>query len=169
MLIRKIVEDDNAAVADVIRSVMTEHGAVGEGFSIQDAEVDTMYQAYQGPRTIMYVIEHQAEVAGCGGLGPLVGGESNVCELKKMYFKPQIRGQGLGRILGEMLIVDARRLGYRQIYIETLASMQAANQLYQKLGFERRDEKLGDTGHCGCDTFYDMHIDAPSVDPSLLA
>ncbi|MEM7476231.1 MAG: GNAT family N-acetyltransferase [Planctomycetota bacterium] len=169
MIIRKIRQDDNPAVADIIRQVMTEHGAVGEGYSIEDPEVDAMHQAYASRDAIFYVLEVDGTVVGCGGLGPLKGGEPGVCELKKMYFLPQARGQGAGKLLCEMLLVDAARLGYTKMYVETLASMQPANRLYAKLGFEPLEGPLGKTGHGGCDAYYQRAIDPPDIDPSLLA
>lgn len=156
--IRKIQPKDNPAVANVIRTVMMEFGAVGSGFSIQDPEVDAMYEAYQDPRAVYYVVTQAEQVRGCGGLAPLAGGEPNVCELKKMYFLPEIRGQGAGRILSELLIVEARRRNFELIYIETLERMTSANGLYQKLGFEPA-QPLGNTGHCGCDRHYTLRLD----------
>jgi putative acetyltransferase len=155
--IRKIQPEDNAAVAKVIRKVMTEFGAVGPGFSIEDPEVDSMFEAYQGPRAVYYVVTHDNQVQGCGGLAPLAGGNPTICELKKMYFMPAIRGQGAGRVLAELLIVEARRCGFESIYIETLEAMTTANRLYQKLGFEPTGSH-GNTGHCGCDRFYMLSL-----------
>lgn len=168
MLIRKIEPKDNSAVALIIRSVMTEFGAVGEGFSILDPEVDGMYEAYDNDQSTFYVVEHKNRVVGCGGVGALVGADQQVCELKKMYFLEFARGRGLGRILGEMLIADAGRLGYRTMYIETLQRLEAANRLYQKLGFERIPRSMGNTGHCGCDIYYAMRLEPIVVTPSLL-
>lgn len=168
MLIRKIQPADNPSVAAIIREVMTEFGAVGDGFSIQDAEVDAMFEAYQDPRSVFYVL-YEEQVIGCGGIARLAGGDEQTCELKKMYFQSQARGRGFGRVLGEMLVQDARRLEYRRVYIETLKTMQAANRLYQKLGFTEQSSGLGDTGHCGCDTFYVLDIDPIDLAPELLA
>ncbi len=169
MIIRKIKPEDNAAVAGIIRTVMTEIGAVGRGYSIEDPEVDAMFEAYDQPRSVFYVLEDQNELVGCGGLAQLVGAESTQCELQKMYFLPAARGQGLGKILGEMLIVDARRFEYCSIYIETLETLTVSNRLYQKLGFELLEAPEGNTGHCGCDTFYRLSIEPLQIDPSLLA
>ena len=146
---------------------MTEFGAVGPGFSIEDAEVDTMFEAYQGARSVFYVLQEN-EVVGCGGIAQLEGGDEETCELKKMYYLPQARGQGLGRLLGETLVQDARRLGYRRIYIETLASLVGANHLYKNLGFKTIDSGLGNTGHCGCDTFYLKEIEPVELAPDLM-
>lgn len=169
MLLRKIQPEDNACVATIIRAVMTEFGAVGPGYSIEDPEVDAMYEAYADDRSVFYVLQEGANIVGCGGLSQLKGCPQEVCELQKMYFLPSARGQGLGRLLGETLLLDARRLGYRRAYVETLERMRVARQLYQKLGFSRLQQCLGNTGHSGCDAFYTMELEPFEVDPSLLA
>lgn len=169
MLIRKIEKPDNGVVADIIQTVMTEFGAVGEGYSIEDREVHEMYEAYSSPSSVYYVIEDNRKVIGGGGIAPLAGSAARdaTCELKKMYFLEEARGNGYGKLLGEMLLVDAARKGFRRIYIETLESMNVANKLYQSLGFVRSDQ-LGNTGHCGCDIYYVKELEAPQIDASLL-
>lgn len=54
-VIRKIKPEDNPIIARIIRTVMPQFGASGDGFAIKDAEVDTMYEAYSQPRSIYYV------------------------------------------------------------------------------------------------------------------
>ena len=169
MLIRKIRPGDDAEVAQIIRVVMAEFNATGHGFTIEDAEVDAMYDAYAGGRAVFYVLQEKNELVGCGGIAQLQGGGDQVCELKKMYFYERARGKGLGKLLAEMLIVDARRFGYAKMYIETLKQMKAACQLYQSLGFQLRDSCLGNTGHSGCDAFYALDLEPQEIDPSLLA
>ena len=152
-LIRPIRREDNAAVARIIRDVMTEFGAVGCSFSIADPEVDTMCDAYPAPAAAFYVVERGGRVLGCGGMGPLVGGPPGVCELRKMYFLPELRGIGMGtRLLG--LILDAaRQAGYDRCYLESLGSMSDARRLYLKHGFRPLDAPLGNTGHSGCNSW----------------
>ena len=169
MLIRKIKSEDDPVVAAIIRDVMTEFGAVGPGFSIQDAEVDQISMAYAESGSEFYVVQDRAAVVGCGGIAHLKGAAQSICELKKMYFRPQARGQGLGRLLAETLIVDAQRWGYAKVYIETLDSMSAACKLYERLGFQRLESSLGDTGHFDCDVFYGLDLEPHELDPSLLA
>ena len=87
MKIRPIEQKDNKHVAEIIRSVMTSYGAVGVGFSIEDPEVDMMYEAYSQLGAAYFVLESdEGEVIGCAGFGPLAGAESDICELKKMYY-----------------------------------------------------------------------------------
>ncbi|MCU0347451.1 MAG: GNAT family N-acetyltransferase [Saprospiraceae bacterium] len=154
--LRLIQAADNQQVANVIRTVMTEFGAVGQGYSIMDPEVDDMHGAYSGGRSAFYVVAHEksGEVLGCGGIGPLSGGDAEVCELKKMYFRPELRGLGFGQKMVAACLAKAKELGYRQCYLETLVRMEQANRLYQKMGFEKICGPMGATGHGGCDSWY---------------
>jgi len=152
-LIRPIRRDDNAAVADIIRDVMTEFGAVGCNFSISDPEVDAMFEAYPAPTAAFFVVERAGRVLGCGGLGPLAAGPSDVCELRKMYFRPELRGTGMGTRLLGVILDAAREAGYRRCYLETLGNMTDARRLYRRHGFEAMDRPLGNTGHSGCNSW----------------
>jgi putative acetyltransferase len=151
--IRPIRGEDNAAVAGIIRDVMTEFGAVGCNFSISDPEVAAMFEAYPSPTAAFFVVEHQGRVSGCGGMGPLADGPPDVCELRKMYFRPELRGTGMGTRLLAVILDAARQSGYRRCYLETLGNMDDARRLYQKHGFEVLDRPLGNTGHSGCNSW----------------
>src|SRR5688572_7439968 len=94
--IRTIEPRDEPAMAAIIRSVMPEFGATGDGFAINDPEVDWMHRAYAQPRSAYFIVELDSRVMGGGGVAPLEGGEGDTCELRKMYFLPAIRGQGAG-------------------------------------------------------------------------
>jgi putative acetyltransferase len=151
--IRKIRPDDNSAVAAIIRNVMSEFGAVGCGYSSEDAEVDSMCEAYADENSVFYVIEDQGRILGCGGMGPLLDGDPGVCELRKMYFLPELRGSGLGTTLLQLILQDARDAGFQRCYLETLASMDGARRLYLKHGFRPMEEPMGNTGHSGCNNY----------------
>ena len=91
---------------------------------------------------------------GGAGIGPLLGGPSDVCELKKMYVLREARGRGLGRQLMERSLEAARRAGYRRCYLETLEHMTEARGLYESRGFRPLDAPMGSTGHSGCNGWY---------------
>lgn len=153
--IRLIEPTDNERVAQIIRTVMTEFDCVGEGYSIEDPEVDDMYAAYQADNANFYVVVDETnQVFGCGGLAPLQGSGENTCELQKMYFLQEARGHGMGRKLMTIILDQAKSFGFQQIYLETTNRMTSAAQLYQKSGFEPIGGSLGCTGHSGCDKFY---------------
>jgi putative acetyltransferase len=157
--IRPIQPGDRTGVARLIRVVMPEFGAKGPGFAINDPEVDDMFGAYQADRSGYFVVTRTGEraspaILGGAGYAPLAGGEPDTCELRKMYFMPELRGLGLGQKLLEGCLAQARSAGFSRMYLETLAAMSQARALYERNGFQRLDRALGNTGHFGCNSFY---------------
>ncbi|HZF14894.1 MAG TPA: GNAT family N-acetyltransferase [Steroidobacteraceae bacterium] len=155
---RPIRAEDDAAVAAIIRAVMTEFSADGQGFAIHDAEVDGITAAYAIPRAAYFVVELDGRVMGGAGVAPLAGGDPGVCELRKMYFLEEIRGMRMGERLLRYCIDTARNFGYATCYLETLSGMDIAQHLYQKLGFRRLPGPLGRTGHTSCNRFYALEL-----------
>jgi putative acetyltransferase len=158
LALRPIRPEDDPAVAAIIRTVMPEFGAVGEGFAIRDPEVDFISRAYSGPRARYFVLERDGRVVGGGGVGPLAGADEGVCELRKMYFLSEARGGGMGEALVRKCIEVAREMAYRTMYLETLTGMDAAQRLYVRLGFERLTAPMGATGHHGCNRYYALAL-----------
>jgi putative acetyltransferase len=151
--IRPMEKRDRTVVTDIIRLVMTEFGAVGCGYSINDSEVDDMYAAYASIGSEFYVVELNDMVLGCGGFGPLTGGDRDTCELRKMYFRSELRGLGVGTQLLNLCLAEAAKAGFRRCYLETLDNMEQARRLYGKHGFKYLDKPMGDTGHTSCGTW----------------
>ena len=161
VILRKAVVEDAPEIARLIRDVMPEFGANGPGFAINDPEVDFIPRQYAEPRHIYYVLERAGQILGGGAIGPLSGTvEPDICEIRKMYFRPELRGLGQGERLLKLLLEDARTLGYKTAYLETLKSMTRARKLYQRLGFVPLPSPLGNTGHGGCDQWYARRVDS---------
>lgn len=156
--IRPMEKRDNPKVARLIREVMIEFQAVGEGYSIMDTEIDHMFEAYQNDQSALFVITQQEEaILGCGGIAPLPG-EPTICELKKMYFFPELRGLGFGKKMVSICLDAAKKIGYQKCYLETIDRMWQANLLYQKMGFTKLSCTLGNTGHSACEAYYSMDL-----------
>lgn len=151
---RPIKRADDGAIERVIRTVMTEFGATAEGFAIHDPEMSAMSTAYDRPGAGYWIVADGRTIIGGGGFAPLEGAPPAVCELRKMYFLPNVRGLGLGRELLERCLEAARRSGYRTCYLETLGRMTDARRLYEKAGFRLIDKPMGNTVHFGCDAWY---------------
>ena len=154
MKIRRIMQADNDAIAKIIKTVMPEFGACGEGFAINDVEVTDMFKAYQQPRSAYFVVEVSGSIIAGGGIAPLQGGEAETCELKKMYMLPPGRGKGLGQQLLSKCMEEAKHMGFRYCYLETFNTMKLAMKLYERNGFEKISGPMGSTGHFSCDVFY---------------
>ena len=145
-ILRPIEPRDDAAVATLIRTVMPEFGASGPGFAIHDAEVGAMSASYSRPRHAYFVLEHDSQVVGGGGIAPLVGGDPSVCELRKMYFLKEARGHGQGEKLLRRCLAFAKEAGYQLCYLETLTGMDKAQKLYERMGFGRIPRPWGPRG-----------------------
>ncbi len=168
--VRPIAARDAPEMARIIRRVMTEFGAVGAGYSIEDAEVDDMFAAYRASDRAFFVALRGRELFGGAGIAPLEKGPAGMCELRKMYVLDAARGLGVGRRLLELCLAAACERGFHTCYLETLATMTQARRLYEKFGFTPIASPLGCTGHHGCDAWYVLDLvrlgDTEARDPS---
>ncbi len=155
--IRRIQKKDNVKIKRIIINVSKEYQTDGEGGPVKDKELNTMFENYSEPGSAYYVITENQKVCGGAGIAPLTHRDKSICEFQKMYFLPQVRGQGLGEILMKRCIHKAADLGYKKMYIETVPQMGQAIQLYEKMGAKKISESLGKTGHHQCE--YRMVID----------
>jgi putative acetyltransferase len=137
-LIRKIEKKDNAAVAQLIRAVFDE------------LNIPKVGTAYDKPRSVYYVVEHEGKIKGVAGIAPLENEAPSICELQKMYFLPETRGKGIGSKMMAICLQSAREFGFEKCYLETMPFMHAAQKLYKKSGFEYIDAPMGCTGHTSC-------------------
>ena len=144
---------DETALSRVIRAALVEFEADRPGFAWQDPELDAMTKTYAASGWIYLVAVEGGTVLGGAGIGPLSGVEAT-CELQKMYLAPSARGKGVGWRLMDSLLKQARMLCYRQVYLETLSGMVAAQRLYRAWGFLKIEQPLGQTGHGGCDCWF---------------
>lgn len=157
--IRPIRPEDNLDVARIIRGTLTEYGANKPGFAFMDPELDCMFETYDKPRATFYVVTQNGRVVGGGGYS-LLRGETDVCELQKMYFESETRGLGLGADILARCLEGMRRDGYKGCYLETLQHMERARRLYHAFGFRPLAGPMGATGHCGCDSYYYLDLTA---------
>lgn len=157
-MVRALQPHDNPAIRDIIRTVMPEFGASGQGFAIHDAEVEDMFSAYSQKGCAYFVFEENGKVLGGGGIGPLKGGDAQTCELKKMYFLSEGRGKGMGQQVLTACLDAAKKLGYTTCYLETFNTMQLAMKLYERNDFKKISGPCGSTGHFACDIFYQKEL-----------
>ncbi len=152
-IIRKVLPEDNAALAVLIRSVLVELGVPKVGTAYEDPELDNMFSTYNKARNAYFVLEEDGEILGGAGIAPLAGEHPSICELQKMYFSPATRGLGLGKQMMDSCLAFAKENNYSLCYLETLPYMKAAQKLYRKTGFDYIDGPMGNTGHTSCNVW----------------
>ncbi|MGB5404808.1 GNAT family N-acetyltransferase [Robiginitalea sp.] len=150
VFVRTVLPEDGAQMANIIRQVLVEFNVPKKGSAFSDPSMEAFYNYYQAPRSVYWVLTDGKELWGGGGLAPLENGDSGVCELQKMYFRKEVRGQGWGARILLRALEQARAFQYRQCYLETMPYMQAAQALYQRNGFSYLDAPMGNTGHTVC-------------------
>jgi putative acetyltransferase len=98
-----------------------------------DQELAGLPGDYSPPGGRLLLATLQSELAGCVALHRFA---TDICEMKRLYLRPKFRGQGLGRILAEAMITEARQIGYRYMRLDTVGPvMKDAVAMYRKLSF----------------------------------
>ena len=102
-------------------------------FQSFDKELAELPGHYAPPDGRLLLAEYNGDLAGCVALHKL---EPGVCEMKRLYLRPQFRRKGLGRDLAERIAAEARHIGYQHMRLDTVEPiMKDAVVMYRKLGF----------------------------------
>ena len=83
---------------------------------------------------------------GCVALRPL--DEDGVCEMKRLYVRPDARGKGIGRLMVERIIQAGQAFGYETMKLDTSEDMTEARKLYESLGFTECEKYNDDPLEC---------------------
>ena len=102
-----------------------------------DNEIETLPGKYSPPDGFILLALIDKKCAGCIALKRL---GDDICEMKRLYIRPEFRNKGLGKMLIEKLIEDARGLGYTKMRLDTIEEkMKDAVKLYRSFGFYEID------------------------------
>jgi putative acetyltransferase len=99
-------------------------------------ELKEPLKKYGPPSGIIYLAYYNEEPVGCIALMPLTSeNDKRICEMKRLYVKPEFRRYKIGRALIEKLLETAKEIGYDIMKLDTLQKLEAAIHLYKKYGF----------------------------------
>ena len=129
---RNANNQDISAIKELVFNVLLEFGLQPDPSST-DADLDDIEANYLNHGGMFYVIENaDGQIVGTGGIAL---SSTKVCELRKMYLAPSVRGVGLGKKMLHRLLAEAKTLGFQQVTLETASVLKHAIILYQAAGF----------------------------------
>jgi putative acetyltransferase len=150
IIFRRIEERDNKELAEVIRTVFREFKIDRPGTVYFDPTTDHLFTLFSIPGSEYWIAEEKGVIVGGCGVYPTPGLPEGCAELVKLYLAASQRGKGIGWKLMEKTFESAKRLGYNQLYLESLPELGKAISLYKRAGFKNLPANLGDSGHYGC-------------------
>jgi putative acetyltransferase len=131
--IREATHADQDQVKTLVFGVLREFGLEPSPAST-DADLSDIEGAYLNSGGMFEVIERSdGRILGSVGIYPM---DEGLCELRKMYLAPEVRGRGLGKLLLERALSHARKAGFRAVMLETAGVLEGAINLYTSYGFK---------------------------------
>lgn len=148
--IRPIAAVDDVMLASIIRNSLEEFGAARPGTVYFDETTDHLFNVFKRNRSAYFVAVKNDKVIGGAGFFPTEALPDQTCELVKMYLSNEARGHGLGKILLQTCMKEARKQGYNKMYLESMPELKTAIAMYTKAGFTHIEKAIGNSGHNGC-------------------
>jgi putative acetyltransferase len=155
--IRPCEPSHNKQMAAIVRRSLKDFGFAGPGTAAADPSLDYL-SSFNGRRKCYLIAEKKGKVMGGAGIIPMEGEAKTVCELVRMFIRPEARNTGLSQVLIDNALMHARKFGYKTCYLETTEQMTAAQNLYVKNGFSYVKKRRGDTGHFACTVLMEKNL-----------
>ena len=102
-------------------------------FQPADQTTDEIAKRYGGDGGRLYIAFVNGKAAGCIAFHPMK--DAHDCEIKRLFTRPSFRGHHVGHLLMQRALEDARALGYRCAYLDTVKQLEVANIMYHRMGF----------------------------------
>jgi GNAT superfamily N-acetyltransferase len=157
--VRPVPAGDPAA-AELLSSYA--HEVAGNGVARPPERVETVPSEYEDPSGTFLVVYEGDRAVACGGVRAL---DDGAAEVKRMYVVPDARGHGVGMRLLSRLEDEARRLGYARLRLDTAATLEAAQALYRRAGYEEIPDY---NGNPAASHWFEKELAAPAAPPGWL-
>ena len=102
-------------------------------FQAFEQELANLQNYFTSPQECLLLAIYENQAVGCIAIKRF---DNGVCEMKRLYVKPQSRGSGIGRALAEAGIKHAKNVGYNCMRLDMVLPREAARNLYFSLGFK---------------------------------
>lgn len=132
-IIAAVTPEQLRSVRDLFREYARSLG-VDLAFQGFEAELAGLPGKYGPPEGALLLAVDGCAACGCVALRPLSPG---VCEMKRLYVRPEFRGRGLGSALTKRILQEGAGRGYAVMRLDTLSGLTDAIRLYERLGFRR--------------------------------
>ena len=152
---RKIEAADDRKIAKIIRANLEKHNLDIPGTAYFDPQLDCLsayYKAEPEKRAYFIALDENDKIIGGVGIAEF-DGLCDCAEIQKLYLDDSSKGKGYGKELMKIAENEARKSGYKQLYLETHSNLTAAIYLYEKSGFKQIDRPK-ETVHGKMDRFY---------------
>ena len=106
-----------------------------------DKELEDLKAKYAPPQGRLYIVFCKNDIVGCVALKQM---DEKSGELKRLYVRDKFRNAGIGSLLVDKIITDAKEAGYTYLKLDTLPFLTEAIKLYEAKGF-KRIEKYNDS------------------------
>ncbi|MEP6676516.1 MAG: GNAT family N-acetyltransferase [Ferruginibacter sp.] len=162
-MIKNIQEQDDTALAKIIRAALEEFKANKPGTVYYDETTDHLSRVFMKQGSAYFTVFLNENIVGGSGIYPTDNLPHDTCELVKMYLSPLARGKGLGRMLMQKCLQAATELGYKKVYLETMPELINAIPMYEKFGFNYLPTSMGNSGHTGCGLWMIKELEADTA------
>lgn len=128
------ITEFTALVREYTDAIPQQDAAVAETLESQhlEDEIKDTEKKYGYPYGRMYILLVDEKTAGCVALSR---NDEQYCEMKRLYVRPEYRGNKLSQVLCDKVIEDAKKIGYKYVRLDTFPFMKNAIALYEKYGF----------------------------------
>lgn len=116
---------------------ITEDNGINLSYQGVESEIADLPGEFSPPEGCLLIAEMDDNLVGCVALRPF---EPGICEMKRLFVKPECRSKGVGKALANEIISEAKKKGYKKMLLDTGDFMVAAQKLYSSLGFRIVDQ-----------------------------
>ena len=146
-----IAPSEEQKVIELIKKNLRSFSEAGTVLASTFRRLERLHDIYQAPGSTFLVVrelDNPGEPIGSAGIGPMAAlpPSEGIGEIREVVVDESYRGKGIGRTLLERCLVEARRFGYKRIYLEATPQMEKAQKLFLSFGFKPVQQKRSEEG-----------------------